>query len=98
MCHSTLRLLGGPPFGILPLGELFQTEKWPYGCEGIRSCRAVTNVSGAVPRVVETVETNKYQQKNFPSHQHAAHPDTRTPVRIPTRMPGLVVSNFQPSK
>ena len=24
-------------------------------CEGIRSCRAVTYVSGTVPRVVETV-------------------------------------------
>ena len=56
------------------------TEKWPYGCEGIRSCRAVTNVSGAVPRVVETVETNKYQQKKFPSHQHTHTPHTRTPA------------------
>ena len=37
-----------------PTWGAFDTKKWPYGCDGIRSRCAVTNVSGTVPRVVET--------------------------------------------
>ena len=49
-----LALVGRRPFEILPLGELSVLKKWPHGCDGIRSCCAVTIASGTVPRVVET--------------------------------------------
>ena len=77
---STLRLLSGPQFGILLLGELSMLKKWPYGCEGIRSCRAVTNVSGTVPRVVETVGDKQVPTEKTTVTNTPTRPHTRTPA------------------
>ena len=43
-----------PAIWDAPAWGAFDTQKWPYGCEKIRSCCAVTIVSGTVPRFVGT--------------------------------------------
>ena len=88
---STLRLLGARHCGSSTWGA-FHTEKWPCGCERIRSCRAVTNVSGTVPRVVETVRDKQVLTEKT-SHQHAHTPAHPVPI-LPTRTPWLVCSNL----
>ena len=61
-----------------PTWGAFHTEKWPKGCEGIRSCCAVTIVSGTVPRVVETDRDKQVSTEK-------KHPVTNTPIRPHTR-------------
>ena len=76
--YSTLRLSGAGHSRSSNLRTFDDTKKWRYGCDGIRSCRAVTNVSGAVPRVVETVRDK----------QVSTEKNTQSPTRPYARTPG----------
>ena len=141
---STLRLSGAGH--SKSTWGTFDTNKWPYGCDGIRSCGAVAIASGTVccwniqrradteaskagrhpskqgrpaPKAGKQApkagrqapkagrrsrpagrqrQTSMSRKKTTPRHQHThtpAHPDIRTPVRMPTRAPRLVVSNLR---
>ena len=71
----------------------FDAEKWPHGCDGIRSCCTVTNASGTVPRVVERniqrpAGTQASKASRHPSKQSGLAPKQARPAGTQGRQGG----------
>ena len=67
-------------------------------CGRIRSCCAVTNASGTVPRVVETVRNKQVSTEKKPATNTPIRRHTRTPYGYPHVHRGSCVPIFLPSE
>ena len=67
-----------------PTWGAFDTKKWPHGCDKVRSCYAVTIVSGTAPRAIETFRGGRGTQASkagrHPSKQGRPAPKQARPA------------------